>query len=88
MDREKWTKANTIQSGIKMLEDKRDALKNAWKACSTNTKGYDAKDRLSKFITKLTDTFSGERVIDNIVDDLCKQYDEHIAKLQKQFEEL
>ena len=88
MDREKWTKANTIQSRIKMLEDKRDALKNSWKAYSTNTKGYDAKERLSKFITKLTDSFGGERVIDNIVDNLCKLYDEGIAKLQKQFEEL
>ena len=71
-----------------MLEGKRDALKEAWKAYSTNTKGYDAKERLSKFITKLTEAFGGERVIDNIVDNLCKQYDEGIAKLQKQFEEL
>ena len=88
MEQEKWAKANNIKSGITMLERKRDALKDAWKMYRVNTKGYDAKDRLSKFITKLTETFCGECVIDNIVDNVCEEYDKRIAKLQKQFEEL
>lgn len=88
MEKEKWTKANMIQSAINTLEDKRDALKDAWKAYSMNTKDDGAKERLSKFIIKLTETLDGEHVIDNIVDNICKQYNAGIAKLQKQFEEL
>lgn len=88
MEQEKWAKANTIKSGITMLEGKRDALKEAWKAYRTNTKGYCAEDALKKFIKHLTDSFDGELSIDNIVDSICEEYDKRIAKLNKEFDEL
>ena len=90
MEKEKFTQANTILSGIKMLEGKKNALHNAWVGVRNSVNNQATDKDIEKFVRQLlcAEDFSGKPAIDDIVNNICKKYDEEIAKLQKKFDEL
>lgn len=90
MEQEKYITANRIQSGILMFGGKKKALREAWETARNKAQGSYTGKEIAAFVQELVyaKDYNAKLAMDDIVNYICMYYDESIAKLQKQFDEL